>query len=100
MNTRYKKTDTERLKRSIDTARFYSRETEYLVRNEDGWQSALCPIHGEHHPSLQVLIPDGAFRCLACGVAGGDVISFIMQKNRIGFLDAVHYLKREYGGAV
>ena len=93
-----KRVDTKRLKRSIDTVEFYSGETGFLVRNEDGWQSALCPFHDDTHPSLSVLIPEGAFCCQACGAKGGDVIAFTMQKYHKNFLEAVCFLKQEYGG--
>ena len=99
MNKQHKKINTEWLKHSIDTVYFYSRETGHHVRNENGWQDALCPFHADTHPSLRVLIPEGAFSCLACGASGGDVITFTMKNYGIDFLSAAGYLQREYGDA-
>jgi DNA primase len=98
MTSSGKRIDAQRLKSHINAVEFYSRETGFLVSNELGWQTAVCPIHDDTNPSLRVLIPGGAFKCQACGAKGGDVISFIMQKNGMDFLTALRYLQREYGG--
>jgi DNA primase len=40
------------------------------------WRSARCCFHDDHRPSLRVNIETGAFRCMACGAHGGDVLDF------------------------
>ncbi|MCD6047120.1 MAG: dnaG 2 [Gammaproteobacteria bacterium] len=53
------------------------------------WKSALCPFHKDTNPSLRLRLDSGGFRCMACGVHGGDVISFHMQRYKLTFKDAV-----------
>lgn len=53
-----------------------------------------CPFHGERHPSMKIY-PDG-YHCFACG-AHGDVISWVMQFDRIGFNAACERLCEWYG---
>ena len=53
-----------------------------------------CPFHGERHPSLKIY-QDG-YHCFACG-AHGDVISWVMQFDRIGFNAACERLSAWYG---
>ncbi|RDS79159.1 hypothetical protein DWU98_19335 [Dyella monticola] len=48
----------------------------------------LCPLHKEKTASFTVNPDKGSFYCFGCG-AGGDVIRFVMQHDRVEFLDAV-----------
>lgn len=52
------------------------------------WRSALCPFHKDTTPSLRVRIENGAFKCLACGEKGGDILSFHQKKFGLNFVDA------------
>jgi DNA primase len=92
--------DVRKLKERIDTAAFYTRETGRLVSSINGWHSAICPVHDDTKPSLRVLIPAGAYKCLACGVKGGDIIDFVKEKYGKAFPDALNYLQREHGGGL
>lgn len=51
----------------------------------------LCPFHSEKTPSFHVDPVRGFYHCFGCG-AGGNVFSFIMQMERIGFPEAVKQL--------
>ena len=65
------------------------------VRGE--WVSVRCPAHksgNETHPSMRVSLVDGHFRCMACGVAGGDIVALHRLVTGLGFRDAV----RDLGG--
>ena len=53
-----------------------------------GEYRASCPFHGDDVPSLQVNRRKGLWRCFGCG-AGGDVISFVMKRDDVGFRDAL-----------
>lgn len=53
-----------------------------------------CPFHGERHPSMKIY-PDG-YHCFACG-AHGDVISWVMQFDGVGFNRACERLCELYG---
>jgi len=52
------------------------------------WKSAVCPFHADKRPSLRVRLDSGGFRCMACGVHGGDVLSFHMQRYNMSFKQA------------
>lgn len=56
------------------------------------WQNAVCPFHKDTHPSLRVRIDNGAFRCMVCGVHGGDVLAFHMQRHGLRFVEAAKAL--------
>ena len=45
-----------------------------------------CPFHADGDPSLHVY-PDGGFTCYGCGAAG-DVITWVMLRDRVGFAEA------------
>lgn len=47
---------------------------------------ARCPFHNEKTASFRVY-PDNTFHCFGCG-AHGDVITFVMKMQGVGFLDA------------
>jgi DNA primase len=67
---------------------------EYLqLRKQGRVYKALCPFHDDHNPSLTVDSTRQSFKCWACG-KGGDVITFVMERERVDFLEALHILAR------
>lgn len=56
----------------------------------------LCPFHDDSKPSLQVNAERQSWRCWPCGV-GGDVFSFLMQKEGITFPEALAMLAEKAG---
>jgi DNA primase len=54
-----------------------------------------CPFHNEKTPSFYVY-EDGQYHCFGCG-AHGDAISFVMQSEGAGFMEAVERLAAEAG---
>lgn len=56
------------------------------------WKSAICPFHDDKSPSLRVRLDSGGFRCMACGVHGGDVLAFHMQLHKLNFISAARAL--------
>lgn len=56
----------------------------------------LCPFHEDGRPSLNVSPSKQIFKCFACG-AGGDVISFVMRRERLSFPEAVRLLADRAG---
>jgi DNA primase len=56
------------------------------------WKSARCPFHDDHTPSLRVRLDSGGFRCMVCGVHGGDVLAFHMRRHGMRFTDAAQAL--------
>jgi DNA primase len=56
----------------------------------------LCPFHDERSPSFSVDPQDKLYHCFGCGVAG-DVFGFVMEKEGLGFSEAVEALADRYG---
>ena len=57
---------------------------------------ALCPFHEEKTPSFTVSQNKQFYYCFGCG-AGGTVITFIMEYNGLGFVEALEDLAGRYG---
>lgn len=53
--------------------------------------SGLCPFHNEKSPSFSVSQDKQIYKCFGCGESG-NVITFIMKKRNMQFVDAVKYL--------
>jgi len=51
----------------------------------------LCPFHNERSPSFSVSAQKQLFHCFGCGESG-NVFSFVMKIENLGFLDAVKFL--------
>ncbi len=51
----------------------------------------LCPFHNEKTPSFSVSSDKQMYYCFGCG-AGGNVITFLMQKENMTFPEALVYL--------
>lgn len=51
---------------------------------------ALCPMHGDRHPSLS--FKGNRFRCWACG-CHGDAIDLVRQVLKLGYADAVAWIE-------
>ncbi len=56
----------------------------------------LCPFHSERSPSFYVSPERQAYHCFGCG-AGGTVITFVMQFEKLDFPDAVRLLAKRLG---
>ena len=61
------------------------------LTKKSGNHWGLCPFHGEKTPSFAVNAERQSFKCFGCG-KGGDVISFIMEIEHLGFMDALDLL--------
>ena len=59
----------------------------------------LCPFHNERTPSFTVDRDKGLYHCFGCG-AGGDVIRFVREIDRLDFPEAVEALAGRFGVAI
>lgn len=56
----------------------------------------LCPFHTEKTPSFSVSPDKQIFHCFGCG-KGGNVFSFLMEHEKLTFIEAVKSLSERYG---
>lgn len=86
----------EHLKSSVDIVRVVG-EYVRLKRSGAGPRyTGLCPFHSEKTASFSVHSTHQFYKCFGCG-AGGDVIKFIMEIERLTFWEALKYLAERHG---
>ena len=86
---------TDEIKARIDAVDFISR---YLPLQRAGRSfKACCPFHQERTPSFVVFPDSGTWRCFGACSTGGDIFSFLMQKENMDFREALQVLAQETG---
>ena len=66
------------------------------LRREGRGFSAICPWHDDSHPSLKINPDRQTWKCWVCNI-GGDVFSFVQQREGIGFGEALRMLAEKAG---
>lgn len=66
-----------------------------LKRSGKDWKGQ-CPFHDDRSPSFYVVPDKKIYHCFGCG-AQGDVFTFLMERQGMGFLDAVRELGSQFG---
>jgi DNA primase len=67
------------------------------LKQQPGLKSTgLCPFHNEKTPSFWVYDSQRSYHCFGCG-AHGDVISFLMERESLDFMQALEVLAKEAG---
>ena len=74
------------IKRSIDIVDFIG-ETVQLKKAGTTFKG-LCPFHGEKTPSFVVTPARETWKCFGCG-RGGDIFSFVMERDGVDFPTAL-----------
>ena len=84
----------EQLKSSVDIVKVVE---EYVRLKKTGsrWVG-LCPFHNEKTPSFGVNVTHQFYKCFGCG-AGGDVIKFVMEVERVTFFEALKLIAERNG---
>ncbi|HLP39960.1 MAG TPA: DNA primase, partial [Fibrobacteria bacterium] len=69
------------------------------LRRAGGRYLGLCPFHHDRSPSLNVTPQMGIYKCFACG-AGGDVLKFVQEYEKLDFIDALKSVASRAGIAI
>ncbi len=71
--------------------------SEYVTLRKKGQNHfGLCPFHEEKTPSFSVHADRQIFHCFGCG-KGGNAISFLMEIEKLNFIEAVRVLAQKVG---
>lgn len=76
----------ENLKNSVDVVDIVSNYIE--VKKAGANFKALCPFHSENTPSFVVSPTKQIYHCFSCN-AGGDVIKFVQEYEKLSFVESV-----------
>ena len=82
------------IKAKINLVDFLSKDLR-LIKSGSSYK-ALCPFHNEKTPSFTINQDKNSFNCFGCGVSG-DVFSYVMEKYKIDFKEALKILANEAG---
>lgn len=86
----------EQLKSSVDIVRVVGDYVRLKRAGSGPRYTGLCPFHHEKTPSFSVHSTHQFYKCFGCG-AGGDVIKFVMEIERLTFWEAVKLLAERHG---
>jgi len=84
----------EDIKERIDIVDFIEGYVQ-LKKSGQNWKG-LCPFHTEKTPSFMVSQAKQIYHCFGCG-AGGDVIAFLVNYERMSFPEALQVLAEKAG---
>ena len=66
------------------------------LEKKGGRYWGLCPFHNEKTPSFTVNPDQKRYYCFGCG-KGGDLVDFLMEVEKLSFVEAVEHLARKAG---
>ena len=89
----------EQLKSSVDIVKTVGEYVRLKRVGSTPRYMGLCPFHTEKTPSFSVHSSHQFFKCFGCGL-GGDVLNFIMEIERISFVEALKLLAERNGIAM
>ena len=79
----------EQVRQSVDIVEIIS---DHVILAKRGRSFlGLCPFHDDHSPSFNVSQDKQIYKCFVCG-AGGNIFKFLMETERISFVEAVRKL--------
>lgn len=84
----------QRVKEAIDLVEYIGRSIP--LRRQGRLFVGLCPWHDDTHPSLQVNPERQSFKCWVCDI-GGDIFTFVMKMEGVGFPEALRILADQAG---
>ena len=87
------KNSIENLKNVVDIADVVG---SYIPLKKSGANFVcVCPFHNDKHPSMSVSPSKGIYHCFSCK-AGGDAIKFVMEYEKLGYVEAIEKLASIY----
>ena len=84
----------DRIRDTADIVEVVSRHVDLTKRGRNFF--GLCPFHNEKTPSFSVAPDKGIYHCFGCG-NGGSAVNFIMEIEKISFVEAVVQLGNQLG---
>ena len=79
-----------------ESSDIYDIVSEYVALKKRGRNFfGLCPFHDEKTPSFSINMDKQIYKCFGCG-KGGGTINFIMDLERLDFVDALKFLGNKY----
>lgn len=94
-----KKLSVNNIKEAIHPLDFYRHELASTAFKRHDWNDGgLCPFHDDSQAgSFRVNLLTGAYKCFACGMAGGDIVAFVMSLYGLQFVEALAKLANDWG---
>jgi DNA primase len=89
----------EQLKSSVDIVKTIGEYVRLKRVGSSPRYVGLCPFHTEKSPSFSVHASHQFFKCFGCQI-GGDVLKFVMEIERISFVEALKLLAERNGIAM
>ena len=91
------KNSIENLKNVVDIADVVG---SYIPLKKSGANFVcVCPFHNDKHPSMSISPSKGIYHCFSCK-AGGDAIKFVMEYEKLGYVEAIEKLASIYNVAL
>ena len=91
---RYPEDFLEKIKSRTDIVELIGNYVQVQRKGRDYW--ACCPFHHEKTPSFQIRADQQYYRCFGCQKYG-NIFSFIMEYDKVGFNEAVEILAKRAG---
>ncbi len=91
---RYTDDSRDKVREAVDFADLVGQRTE-LKRAGVNRLVGLCPFHDERSPSFGIDPVEKLYHCFGCG-AGGDLFTFVMETESVGFGEALELLADRY----
>ena len=86
--------DKEKVRQATDLVALVGETVVLRQRGGEFW--GCCPFHQEKSPSFKVNPSTGLWKCFGCG-KGGDLYSYVMEREGLDFPGALRYLAERAG---
>ena len=84
----------DELRQKVPLSELIGRKVKLIHKGRE--YTGLCPFHKEKTPSFTVNDDKGFYHCFGCG-AHGDQIKYLMESEKMPFIEAVEYLANMAG---